>query len=356
LTAVPSATPAPTATLIPTEAPMPTALPEEFSRLRDAVVRIETTTGFGSGTIIDTEGHILTNYHVVSGFSLVVVRVADEFTVPATVVGFDEVRDIGIIKVDPGTLELAALPLSNRRPEVGDEIITIGYPLGLEGQSTLTGGQVSAIRNETGQTFIQTDTAIDPGSSGGAAIDLEGNFIGVPTATKFEADNIGFLVPGFEIFDQIQRMKDGFQFVVLPTPTPVVIVTPTPAPTPIPDDDYGNDKDSASSTDLTLINSPLLIRGELESPNDTDTFKIQGVSGDIYIFASTFIPSSPLIIGVGRPKLVLYTSSNSSPLETVDNDGFMECRPTSDAAMYLDVSNHNDEFTGPYQVVVDRVK
>ena len=91
---------------------------------------------------------------------------------------------------------------------VGEEIIIIGYPLGsfLLGKPGLTKGIVSAYRIVDGYKFIQTDAAITPGNSGGAAIDRDGNCIGIPTAKFLEADNFGLLVPGFDVSNLVQQL------------------------------------------------------------------------------------------------------------------------------------------------------
>jgi len=142
------------------------------------------------------------------------VRIEDSYSVIGVVVGFDKLKDIAIVKVSVGQRELTFVPLSNRRPNIGEEITTIGYPrvdlVGLQGGSTLTSGSISAIRELLGQTLIQTDAAINPGNSGGAAFDREGRFIGIPTAKFDQADNFGFLVPGFDIADLIPLLKVGF--------------------------------------------------------------------------------------------------------------------------------------------------
>ena len=172
--------------------------------------------GNGSGTIIDSSGHILTNYHVVSGYSSVNVRIEDAYTVSGVVVGFDQLKDIAIVKINVGSRRLTFVTLSSRRPALGEEITTIGYPrvdlVGLLGGSTLTRGSISAIRPLSGQTVIQTDAPINPGNSGGAAFDREERFIGIPTSNFVEADDIGFLVTGFDIANQIQQLKNGYRF------------------------------------------------------------------------------------------------------------------------------------------------
>ena len=245
-TVVPTPTPVPTSTVTPTPRPTSTALPQPTSTprptatptfaqvtagVRNAIVRIETPGGSGSGTIINPSGDILTNYHVIQGYNSVSVRINDAVTVTGSVVGFNELFDVAVVNV--GFRPLTFIPLSSRRPNIGEELTTIGYPrvdlVGLQGGSTLTRGIVSAIRQIVGQTFIQTDAAINPGNSGGAAIDRSGNFVGMPTAKFDEADDFGLLVPGFEVASLIPQLQGGFRY-ALPTPTPIPVPTPTRPP------------------------------------------------------------------------------------------------------------------------------
>jgi len=239
-TLVPTSTPIATATPNPTPRPTPTSTPRPTStptfaqvtaKVRNAVVRIETPVAMGSGTIINSGGDILTNYHVIKGYNIVNVRINDAAPVTGIVVGFDELKDIALINVQ--FRPLTFIPLSSRRPDIGEEIITIGYPLDLRGSSTTTRGVVSAIRRIAGQTFIQTDAAINPGNSGGAAIDRYGRFIGIPTSMLDEAANIGFLLPGFNVAGFIQQLRGGYRY-ALPTPTPFPTATPWPTATPPP--------------------------------------------------------------------------------------------------------------------------
>ena len=216
-TAMPSPTPFPTArptdTPIPTSirptTPLPTATPtisQVIERVRGAVVRIETPVGVGSGTIINADGVILTNYHVVEGYDTVTVKIGSRQIEVGTVVGYDVELDLAVIELGRGPWPF--LPISADRPAVGEEILTLGYPLGLAGESTVTKGLVSAFRPETRFTWIQTDAAINPGNSGGAAITAAGRFIGVPTMKSTEGENIGFLVGLFSVDRDIARIMD----------------------------------------------------------------------------------------------------------------------------------------------------
>ena len=190
--------------------------------------------GSGSGTLIDGNGNILTNYHVIEGFSSVQVYLSDRYVGAASVVGYHDLLDLAIVQINAGRSSLTPIPISRLEPMSGDEIITIGYPLGMSGESTVTVGVVSAFRNVDGQRYLQTDAAINPGNSGGAALDRHGNLVGVPT-WMYNVENIGFLIPLREMANTIEQLKRGSRTVALPpTPTPRPTPTPTPTRTPVP--------------------------------------------------------------------------------------------------------------------------
>ena len=188
--------------------------------------------GSGSGTLIDGNGNILTNFHVIEGSSSVQVYLGDRYVGVASVVGFHDLLDLAIVQINAGRSSLIPIPISRSEPMSGDEIITIGYPLGMSGESTVTVGVVSAYRTVDGQRYLQTDAAINPGNSGGAALDRQGNLVGIPT-WMYNVENIGFLIPLREMANTIEQLKRGSRTVALP-PTPTPRPTPTPTPTPVP--------------------------------------------------------------------------------------------------------------------------
>src|SRR4051794_27056265 len=161
----------------------------------------------GSGFVVDTEGRILTNYHVVAGASSVDVSFAGNRTARATVVGTDPSNDLAVLKVDPAGLQLSPLDLGHSSSvRVGDPALAIGNPFGLD--RTLTSGIVSALQREirapdgfTIDHVIQTDAAINPGNSGGPLLDAAGRVIGINSqiATSGSGSQgnigIGFAVP-----------------------------------------------------------------------------------------------------------------------------------------------------------------
>jgi len=156
----------------------------------------------GSGVIIEANGVVVTNNHVIEGAEEIKVVLSDRREFEARVVGRDKRTDLAVLKIDVGDEALPFLELSNSdQLEVGDLVLAIGNPFGV-GQ-TVTGGIVSALaRNNVGvsdlNSFIQTDAAINPGNSGGALIDLSGRVVGVNTAifTKSGGSHgIGFAIP-----------------------------------------------------------------------------------------------------------------------------------------------------------------
>ncbi|WP_339909963.1 S1C family serine protease [Symmachiella dynata] len=215
--------------LLAPRAQQPAKLPQEeltpdeeinvniYERVNKCVVNITTKTpnvdpffmtqseseGAGSGSVLNKEGHILTNFHVIQDASRAIVTLYDGKSYPATLVGADPVNDVAVIKIDapPETL----IPVSfgdSGRLKVGMRVIAIGNPFGLE--RTLTTGVISSlnrslrIRRRTITSIIQTDAAINPGSSGGPLLDTRGRLIGMNTAIASsvgQSAGIGFAIP-----------------------------------------------------------------------------------------------------------------------------------------------------------------
>ncbi|HUP43199.1 MAG TPA: trypsin-like peptidase domain-containing protein [Thermoanaerobaculia bacterium] len=144
--------------------------------------------GSGSGFIYDTQGHVITNHHVVADASYVLVRLVDGREYRAEVLGSDEASDVAVLRIQPGegeTLPVAELGSSDPL-QVGDWVLALGSPFELE--ATVTAGILSAKRRQlTGrqtalEAFLQTDAAINPGNSGGPLVDLSGRVVGINTA------------------------------------------------------------------------------------------------------------------------------------------------------------------------------
>jgi Do/DeqQ family serine protease len=152
----------------------------------------------GSGVIVDPAGYILTNNHVIENAQDITVRLSDARKFTATLVGRDPKTDLAVLKVEaPAPLPAAQLGDSERL-RVGQWVVAIGNPFGLD--RTVTVGIVSATtRNRVGVTtyenFIQTDASINPGNSGGPLLNLDGRVIGINTAIVAAGQGIGFSIP-----------------------------------------------------------------------------------------------------------------------------------------------------------------
>ena len=157
-------------------------------------------TGLGSGVIVSSAGHVLTNHHVIDGAEEIEIQLSDGRQALARVVGTDPDTDLAVLQVDLPNLPVAVLGDSEVL-RVGDAVLAIGNPFGV-GQ-TVTGGIVSALgRTQLGinifENFIQTDAAINPGNSGGALVDVQGHLIGINTAIFTRSGGfmgIGFAIP-----------------------------------------------------------------------------------------------------------------------------------------------------------------
>ena len=156
----------------------------------------------GSGVIIDTEGYIITNNHVVQDATSITVSLTDGRSFDATLVGTDPSTDLAVIKINGGDLPTASFGNSSAL-RVGEWVVAIGNALALEGGPTVTVGVISAMgrtievdSETTLYNLIQTDAAINPGNSGGPLINLQGEVIGINTAkiSSVEVSGVGFAI------------------------------------------------------------------------------------------------------------------------------------------------------------------
>lgn len=198
----------PTATPEPAATPVPAVLWEQnanplvdiYQNANPGVVAIQVLTadgnGLGSGFVIDEEGHILTNFHVVEGVSEVEVDFPSGYKIRGRVIGTDTDSDIAVVKVDAPPEELHPLPLGDSSEiKVGQTVVAIGSPFRFNGTMTTgiissLGRTLSSLRTAPGGSFftagdiIQTDAAINPGNSGGPLLNLDGEVIGVNRAIE----------------------------------------------------------------------------------------------------------------------------------------------------------------------------
>jgi S1-C subfamily serine protease len=183
--------------------------------------------GLGSGVIYRSDGYILTNHHVIDGADTVRVRLSSGDILDAEVIGSDPLNDLAVVQVDTDGEELPAI---NVRPEddpvvVGETVVAIGSPFGLEG--SVTSGIVSALNRDltipdeeqenvglTIPSIVQTDAAINPGNSGGALVDAKGRLIGINTAILTgtgASQGVGFAVPADQAISSAdQLIEQGF--------------------------------------------------------------------------------------------------------------------------------------------------
>lgn len=176
--------------------------------------------GLGSGVILSADGYILTNNHVVSGADRLTVALKDDKReYPATLIGGDKDTDVALIKIEAKNLKPMRIGDSSN-VKVGDVVLAVGNPLGLE--QTVTQGIVSALgRRSLGITgregyenFIQTDASINVGNSGGALIDAQGRLIGMNTAIKTDGVSrgnmgIAFAIPSNMALNVVRKLVDG---------------------------------------------------------------------------------------------------------------------------------------------------
>jgi len=220
---------------------------EMVKLIKPSVVLVQTSDGgHGSGFIIESGGVILTNAHVVRGFSSATVKFNGQVAL-AQVIGRDELIDVALLRIEKvGLITVEMGDSSEEALQQGDQVYAFGYPQDLtEGDASLTGGLVSARRVQYGNTYIQTDASIHPGNSGGPLLNSKGQVVGINTLSRMtfgmDLDRMGgtglaFAIPINIIRGIIPDLKNG-RYVTNPawvTPSPAPTPTPSPSPTPTP--------------------------------------------------------------------------------------------------------------------------
>ncbi len=192
-----------------------------IAKVEPAVVELEVTTTqgrqIGSGVIIDTKGDIVTNNHVVSGEQSIEVVLYNGSTEQAQLVGTNAADDLAVVRIQPFAHMTVVQFGDSSKLVVGQEVLAIGNPLGIT--ETATNGIVSALNRSvtesTGTTIshaIQTDAAVNPGNSGGALINLQGQFVGIPTLTAVntesntDANGVSFAIPSNLVQTVVQQI------------------------------------------------------------------------------------------------------------------------------------------------------
>ena len=178
----------------------------------------QATSSLGSGFVVDRDGYIVTNYHVIEDAQEIEVNFSGDDRVPATIVGSDPSTDLAVLKIDAQSRALTPLPLGNSDDvHVGDAVVAIGNPFGLE--RSVTAGIVSALQRDitapNGYTIdkvIQTDAPINQGNSGGPLLNARGQVIGVNSQISSETGGnvgIGFAVPVNTVKEVVSQIKES---------------------------------------------------------------------------------------------------------------------------------------------------
>ncbi len=192
-----------------------------IAKIEPAVVELDVTTTqgeqIGSGVIIDTKGDIVTNYHIVNGEESITAVLYNGSKVQVQLVGTNTADDLAVVRIQPFANMTVAQIGDSSRLVVGQEVMAIGNPLGIT--ETATKGIVSALNRSvaesTGTTVsnaIQTDAAVNPGNSGGALINLQGQLIGIPTLTAVNtesntaANGVSFAIPSNLVQTVVQQI------------------------------------------------------------------------------------------------------------------------------------------------------
>lgn len=183
------------------------------SHAMDGVVRVAAPAGTGSGFPV-SEDEIMTAAHVIGGARSVEVRI-DGRRIDGEVVRVDSERDIALVRISGAGEPLGGITLAGELPAPGQAIYAIGYPLG-DAQASVSRGIVSAVRDETNGTHLQTDAAVNPGVSGGPVVSEEGEVLGMVVSKLDGAEGIGLAISVDEIRDFLAD-EDG----QLPPATPL---------------------------------------------------------------------------------------------------------------------------------------
>ncbi len=186
----------------------------QSSATPDARNRFRLNTNLGSAVVIDAEGYLVTNYHVVAGAAEIRVQMSDGRIADPIVVGYDAETDLALLKVDLGIVPAIPLGRSDQL-RIGDVVLAIGNPYGLS--KTVTQGIVSATGRgllglSTFENFIQTDAAINTGNSGGALVNSLGQLVGINTAVLAEdagTAGISFAIPVDLVRGVVQEIKEN---------------------------------------------------------------------------------------------------------------------------------------------------
>ncbi len=191
-----------------------------IKRIKPATVFIETENARGSGMIIDSNGYILTNAHVVQGVSSAKIKLSDSRSFSAAVIGRDEVVDLAILKISGSNFPKVELGDSDSVAQ-GDNVFIFGYPFGLEGDVSFKEGTISRKIDSEDTTYFETSAEIHPGNSGGPLVNRYGQIIGINTAIFGNSikgvtigETIKLAIPVNIAKNTIPKLMDGSNIVV----------------------------------------------------------------------------------------------------------------------------------------------
>jgi len=187
--------------------PVPKAAPRQGQPRRQQQPDEEQPRGVGSGFVLTPDGYVMTNAHVVEGADEVIVTLTDKREFKAKLIGADKRTDVAVVKIDATGLPAVRTAPDLNRLRVGEWVMAIGSPFGLE--NTVTAGIVSAKQRDTGEylPFIQTDVAINPGNSGGPLINMRGEVVGINS--QIYSRSGGFMGISFSIpIDEAIRVSE----------------------------------------------------------------------------------------------------------------------------------------------------
>lgn len=168
---------------------------------------IKTKDGFGSGFIISNDGHIITNYHVVTDTADLEVVFSDGDKFTPEIVRISRINDLALLKIDLGGKKVNPFKISNSKEiEIASEIYAVGTPSAKDLSQTVSKGIISGVRDYNNSKLIQTDASINSGNSGGPLVNKEGEVVGVVSSKLkgFGVEGVAFCIPSYEIYDKLK--------------------------------------------------------------------------------------------------------------------------------------------------------
>jgi len=212
---------------------------EIVAKVKPATVYIETTEGSGSGMIIDSEGYILTNAHVVEGVSTAKVKLSDGQLYSAEVMGRDEIIDVAILKISGTNFPFVQFGNSDEIAQ-GNNVYTLGFPFGLEGDVSFKEGTISRRISDGDATYLETSAEIHPGNSGGPLVNHFGEVVGINSAGFGESiegvtvgETIKLAIPVNVAKGLIPDLKNGREILIKKEPVKSVSQQKPKSPQPV---------------------------------------------------------------------------------------------------------------------------